>query len=432
MTLEEQRGRGAERHLGRLLILGPYDIWEPTSGAELRSLHLARQLSAFLQVVYLCFRRDVGGQPERRALAAPGGSPLELWRIPRPQMYTFPKLLRGIFGWAPLTLLNYTCPAMAQALSEVFKERRFDFLQIESAHMAAYLEGVLSRPDRPQAVICDWHNVDSELMSRYRRHGDSVARRLYAAQTVPKIRAAERALLRRATAHLAVSECDRHALLEIEPRANVFVVENGVDVEFLAKLAGPDPGEGDPRRFRVLFVGAMDYHANVEAVERFAREVWPLVRERPGLVFTIVGRSPAASVRALAEMPDVEVTGTVADVRPFYREALVQVVPLRIGGGTRLKILESMAAGVPVVTTALGAEGLRAQPGKDYLLAESPGDFRDCIGRLAENPRLVQRLTESAWDLVRRHYDWSATCAPLRGIYAGLAGDDGSESRPPT
>lgn len=421
MTLEKEREREAEVHLGRLLMLGPQDIWGPTSGAELRSHHLARQLSAFLEVVYLCFQRDAGGEPERRALAGLGGSPLEVWRLPRPRMYTFPKLLRGLFGRTPLPLLNYTCPAMWEALREVFQERRFDFLQVESVHMAGYLGRVLSRPDRPRAVVCDWHNVESELMSRYRRHEGAVARRLYAAQTVPKIRAAERALLRRAEAHLAVSERDRRALLESEPRARVMVVENGVDVEFFSELDRAGRGEGGRGRFRVLFVGAMDYHANVEAAERFAREVWPAVRGRPGLVLTIVGRSPTASVRALAEIPGVEVTGTVADVRPFYREALVQVVPLRIGGGTRLKILESMAAGVPVVTTALGAEGLRARAGEDYLLAESPEDFRDCIGRLAEDEGRVRRLRESARGLVRRHYDWSVTCAPLRKIYAGLA-----------
>jgi len=413
---KDESGGQAEAPWGRLLILGPHDICDPSSGAELRSYHLARQLSAFLRVVYLFFRREAGGELERRTLPGLGGDPLEAWRIPRPRMYTLPKLLGGLFGRTPLTLINYTCPAMREALREVFQQRRFDFLHIEGVHMSGYLKGVLSRPDRPRAVVGDWHNVESELLRQYGRHEGSLARRLYAAQTAPKTRAAERAFLRRAEAHLAVSECDRRTLLALEPRANVWVVENGVDVEFFA-----EPDRAERRRFRVLFVGAMDYHANVEAVARFAREVWPLVRGRPGLVLTIVGRSPAASVRALADMPEVEVTGTVADVRPFYREALVQVVPLRIGGGTRLKILESMAAGVPVVTTALGAEGLRARPGEDYLLAESPEDFRDCIGRLAEGAELARRLTESARDLVRRQYDWPVVCAPLREIYAGLA-----------
>ncbi len=400
---------------GCLLILGPHDICEPCSGAELRSYHLARQLSAFLRVVYLFFRREPGGELERRALPGLGERPLEAWRVPRPPMYTVPKLLRGLLGRTPLALLNYTCPAMRNLLEEVLRQGRFEFLHIEGVHMSGYLKGVLRRPDRPRGVVGDWHNVESELLRQYGRHQGSLARRLYAAQTAVKTRVAERAFLRRADAHLVVREQDRRTLLALEPRAKVWVVENGVDVGYFAA-----PEDGEQRRFRVLFVGAMDYHANIEAAVRFAREVWPLVRERPELVLTIVGRSPAPEVRALAAMPGVEVTGTVADVRPFYREALAQVVPLRIGGGTRLKILESMAAGVPVVTTAVGAEGLRARPGEHYLLAESPQDFRDCIGRLAEDVELGHRLAESARELVRRHYDWSVVCTPLREIYAGL------------
>jgi glycosyltransferase involved in cell wall biosynthesis len=222
--------------------------------------------------------------------------------------------------------------------------------------------------------------------------------------------------LRSADAHLVVSDSDRRALLEINAQANVCVVENGVDTEFFRDCDG-----AERRRFRILFVGAMDYNANVDAAVWFARQVWPLVRGHSGLVLTFVGRSPAAAVRALADNPGIQVTGTVADVRPFYREALLQVVPLRTGAGTRLKILESMAAGVPVVSTALGAEGLRVRPGEHLLLAESPQEFRDAILRLVNDAELWRRLAESGNDLVRREYDWSVVCAPMRELYGALA-----------
>ncbi|HVF91170.1 MAG TPA: glycosyltransferase, partial [Blastocatellia bacterium] len=175
-------------------------------------------------------------------------------------------------------------------------------------------------------------------------------------------------------------------------------------------------------RNRVVFVGSMDYHANVDAAVCFAREAWPALRERnPELVFTIVGRNPAPEVRALARIPGVEVTGTVGDVRPYYRDALAEVVPLRIGGGSRLKILEAMAAGVPVVSTRLGAEGLAVIDDRNILLADSAEGQRRAILSLFEDRALWQRLAHEGRVLVRSRYDWSAIGASLLETHARLA-----------
>jgi len=181
------------------------------------------------------------------------------------------------------------------------------------------------------------------------------------------------------------------------------VVENGVPLESFAAAGGTSV-----RRFRVLFSGAMDYHANVEAAAWFAAEAWPAIHEAaPGTVLTIVGRNPAPAVRELAARPGIEVTGTVAEVIPYYHEALVAVVPLRVGGGTRIKILEAMAAGVPVVSTTLGAEGLAAQPGEHYLLADTGRDLAAAVTAVLRDGPLGRRLTEAARELVRRRYDWA-------------------------
>src|SRR5262249_31710007 len=142
----------------------------------------------------------------------------------------------------------------------------------------------------------------------------------------------------------------------------------------------------DVGRKRILFVGSMDYHANVDAVTEFARESWPAIHaKRPDLIFTIVGRSPAREVRALAGAAGIEVTGTVRDVRPYYRDALASIVPLKIGGGSRLKIIEAMAAGTPVISTRLGAEGLAMSDGKTIIFAETSEDFCRAILNLSED-----------------------------------------------
>ena len=163
------------------------------------------------------------------------------------------------------------------------------------------------------------------------------------------------------------------------------------------------------KRHRVVFVGAMDYHANIDGAVFFAREVWPQVAARlPDAVFTIVGRNPSEAVSPLARGERIEVTGTVPDVRPYYRSALIAVAPLRVGGGTRLKILEAMAAGVPVVSTTLGAEGLTALPNVDYLLADTGEAVAEAILELARDPLRRARIAAAGHELVRRRYDWAA------------------------
>jgi glycosyltransferase involved in cell wall biosynthesis len=182
------------------------------------------------------------------------------------------------------------------------------------------------------------------------------------------------------------------------------VIENGVDTAFFAGAAGED---SCPRR-SLVYVGSMDYHANIDAVLHFADQMWPAIHGAyPELAFKIVGRRPPESVRALAARPQIEVTGRVDDIRPYYREALAAVVPLRVGGGTRLKILEAMAASTPVISTRLGAEGLAVKDGDNILLAEGTGEFVAAVGRLC-NPELRSRLIEKGLALVRSRYDWAA------------------------
>ena len=192
------------------------------------------------------------------------------------------------------------------------------------------------------------------------------------------------------------------------------VVENGVDTAHYANL-GQTPSTTKPN---LIFVGSMDYHANIDAAIWFATELWPSIRaDHPDLQFKIVGRAPSKKVQALAEVPGVIVTGGVPDVRPFYRDALAAVVPLRVGGGTRLKILESMAAGVPVVSTTLGAEGLEATPGMEIVIADTAEAFRTAVSRLIAGPSSRAQLARAASARVVATYDWSAIGTRLFAIY---------------
>jgi glycosyltransferase involved in cell wall biosynthesis len=251
-------------------------------------------------------------------------------------------------------------------------------------------------------------------MWRYAETAGNPLRKLMALRTAPLIERAENRLLRTCDAHTVVSGRDREKLLLRRPGASIEVVPNGVDVAYYSSVTRVE----NPRE--ILFVGSMDYHANVEAVTWFVSKVWPILKASiPDLTFRIVGRDPSTQVLALAA-PDVLVTGTVDDIRPFYARAAATVVPLRVGSGTRLKILESMAAGVPVVSTRLGAEGIDVHDGSDVILADSPAELADGLRRVVTDQVLSERLKREGRALVVRLYDWRIAGEQLYAVHAGL------------
>jgi len=389
----------------RILFVSPRQCCPPRSGAKLREYYLARALASRAELTHVFFTPGDAG--------AMDALPWKTAAVPAPRFYTPGKIARGIFGRWPLPVVNYTSGEMQAALGSL-AAGRFDLIHLDSIHMTAY-EPLLRRTGAP--VVYDWHNIESEAMRRYGANASSAGRRLYAGLTAARMANLEKQVLREAFGHVVCSERERAALLGVAPRARLVVVENGVDTAFFREAAaGPRGGV----RNRLLFVGQMSYHANVEAAVLFARNVWLEVRERfPDWRLTIAGADPAPAVLALGGLPQVEVTGTVEDLRPLYREAVGAIVPLRVGGGTRLKILEAMAAGVPVVSTPLGAEGLAVTPGENILIAERDRDWLPHFATLAEGGGPWNALAEAGRQLVEARYDWEALGRSLYETYCG-------------
>jgi glycosyltransferase involved in cell wall biosynthesis len=166
-------------------------------------------------------------------------------------------------------------------------------------------------------------------------------------------------------------------------------------------------GGSQQTRKDIVFVGSMDFHANIDGASYFCTEVWPQIHAlAPQFRFIVVGSRPAVEVRNLAQSPGIIVTGEVDDVRPYYGSAFAAIVPLRVGGGTRLKILEAMAAGVPVVSTSIGAEGLAVNPGVNILLADTPEEMARVLMELHHSHEMWQRLSAAGRELARTRYDW--------------------------
>jgi len=396
-----------------LLQFAPRVCWPLDTGAKLRNYHLARVLAERARIRLLAFT------DHEQSFAGLENPYEQVITVPRAPGYTFSKILRGALGRTPLPVINYTTNTMKQALERILGENDFDIVQMESIHLMDYLPIIRAARSRPQ-VVCDWHNIESELMRQYSDRESNVARRAYARKTARLMSEFERRGLHEFDAHIAVSQRDAQQLGNLNAEARVFVVENGVDTAYYGEGAVSGvkaPGEQN----RIVFVGSMDYHANIDGAVNFARDVWPGLHDRESnLIFTIVGREPAPEVRELRSIPGVEVTGTVDDVRLFYREALAAVVPLKVGGGSRLKILEAMAAGVPVVSTTLGAEGLDVHDGEDILIADKNEELIDAISAVIGNEERRKRLSATGRALVSSRYDWSRLGASLFEIYQRL------------
>jgi polysaccharide biosynthesis protein PslH len=399
----------------RVLQFAPRTCWPLDTGAKLRNYHLARVLAARASVTLLALSDQ--DQP-----AIPNESPYEqVIPVAREAAYTFSKVVRGAVGPTPLPVLNYTTEQMKRTLARILNAKDFDIVQVESIHLMAYLPIIRAALKRPLA-ICDWHNIESELMRRYGECESSPLRRAYARRTARLMSDLERKATHDFDAHVVVSARDAERLRALNPQARIFVVENGVDTSYYSDDQFKNAERtGAKRANRIVFVGSMDYHANIDGALNFAREVWPQVRERqPNLVFTIVGRDPPPEVRELERMPGIEVTGTVADVRPYYREALAAVVPLNVGGGSRLKILEAMAAGTPVVSTTLGAEGLEVRSGENILIADRKEQLVAAILSVVENESQRRGLQAGGRALISDRYDWSRLGLSLFAAYEEL------------
>jgi len=396
----------------RILQIAPRLCWPLDTGAKLRNYHLARVLAQRASVSLLAFADREQSVSELEKFYA------QVITVPHVRGYTLPKIVHGAVGNTPLPVLNYTSPVMKDALTRLLNDQEFDVIQVESVHLINYLPGIRATT-KSALVVCDWHNLESELLRQYAEREQNPFRRAYARRTARLMSDVEHRALNEFDAHIVVSEQDARRLSSLNPKASVYIIGNGVDTAYYVR-SGRVSGNQSPRT-RILFVGSMDYHANIDGAINFARDIWPQVHARKaGLVFTIVGKDPDPQVRELAAIDGVEVTGTVTDVRPFYREAVASIVPLRVGGGSRLKILEAMAAGVPVISTGLGAEGLEVQDAENILIVDNASEFTTAIATVTENASVRQRLISAGRALVAERYDWSRLGNELFTIYERL------------
>ncbi len=307
-------------------------------------------------------------------------------------------------------------PALPPLLKRLLSSRAFDVVNVEHpflAHLA--LAQAPSGSALPVRVL-DEHNIEFDLAKQQAGNEQGLVRRIHNAANWPKIQREEVAAFRSFDGVTFCSEADEQRARALVPSLRSAVVPNAVDVEHFR----PSPQQPASDGRTVMFFGAINYFPNVDGLLYLLREVWPLLEKRhPEARLKIVGQHPTPQILAF-QGPRVEVTGKVEDVRPHLLSAAVTVVPLRVGGGTRFKILEAMAMGRPVVSTSLGAEGISAQPGTDILIADDAESFAAAVGRVLDAPSLAAELGGRGRALVEKHYSWEAASGRLEHFFLTL------------
>jgi len=392
----------------RILVVTPVVPHSRAWGFTNRILSLATELSGSHAVSLMCYMKPDDEQylPVVQAMFE------EVHVVPYPVPPAGSRRLlqaRSFLSGTPYQRLQLRSPQLQQAVDALFERRSFDVVQLETTHL-----GELRFPPGV-AVVLDEHNIEYELFERM-AHGDRhLLRHSYYSLEASKLRRLERRHWASVDACLVTSDREAAIVREVTgPGVPTQVVPNGVDLEFFQPqpdtLVEPD---------RIVFTGLMSYRPNIDGVGYLVGDIAPLVRRlRPDAHVFAVGQNVADEVARLGG-PSVTITGFVPDVRPYLASAAVVAVPLRMGSGTRLKVLEALAMGRPVVTTRLGAEGIDVRDGEHLLFADGPGDFADALVRVLQDTELAQRLSAGGRRLVEERYGWEAAGGRLSAFYGG-------------
>jgi len=379
----------------------------PAPGGPTRTYHLLRQLARAAEVTALCvLEPSVRGET-----AAIDSFCRRVDTVPAPAV-------RSCHGWPerllcasrPTVLWRFDPKPVREAMHRLLCRGCFDAVVVEHTELAYALADIVGRWGG--VSVADLHNVLSVHEERSENVAGSDAVGTW--MRVRRVRAIERAILRAYSTVSCVSETDREHLQRLEPGANVRVVRNGVDIRYFGAVS-PDRVSR-----RVVFTGALWYRPNVDGLSYLTSQIWPLIRDGcPEAALTIVGARPGREVRTMAGLPGVTVHGSVPDVRPYLQQSAVAAVPLRMGTGTRLKILEALAAHLPVVSTTVGAEGLDLVACRDFLRADTTNEFAGAVVRLLNDPDDGRALAAAGNRLVQKYHAWHVIGQMFRRVVVG-------------
>lgn len=378
----------------KLLVVSPY-LPSPTWGAGIRNYYLLKALAS-KHTVSLLLLADAN-RIEASDLSELKGFMKTLQVIPRSALLSkrSQQLIDVLHGKSHILSTNIVKEVQG-ALDALLAGERYDIVFFESVTMAGY------RLPKDVHVVIDQHNIEYELRHRMFQRETDWSRKWYNWLESRLIKPVELERCRQANVVLVTSERERLLLKQMLPHGVIEVIPNGVDTKIFHKTQHEQEIPG-----RVVFTGTMDYYPNKEAVLFFAERCWPLILAQvPDATWQIVGAYPPPEVQRLAELPGVTVTGAVPDVRPYLVASSVVIAPIRVGSGTRLKILEALAMQKGLVSTSIGCEGLDVISGEHLLVADQPHAFADAVITLMRDVKMRRSLGRAGRSLVKATYSW--------------------------
>ena len=398
----------------KILFLSITIPYPPTDGGRIRVMNLLKQIAKKNEVTLLALETE---PTDREGVAHLHRLGVEVELVPHPPHLpplTVRTGIRALLKRKPITVARYDLPVFRQKLHSVLAERSFDLVHYEMLHAAQYVV----ETDIPR--VLSQQNVDSHIWGRLCEQTQHPIRKLLFWWQKRSFARYERTMSPKFNVVTCVSEIDRDLLQGACPDQPIEVIPNGVDTV----LYQPDPDAEEPAT--LIYTGSMDWYPNEDAVVYFADEILPKIQaEHPDVQFYIVGKSPTERVEQLAQQQGVIVTGRVDEIKPYIGRATVYVVPLRIGGGTRLKILEAAAMGKAVVSTQVGAEGLHLVDGEAIFIADNPSRFADAVNRLIADPALRRQIGAAGRQHVEAEYDWQRIGERLHRLYESVVEEQG-------
>jgi len=392
-----------------ILFLTPYLPYPLNNGGLIRVHHLLINIARRHTVTLLCMEPDNSEQTAGIEIIRKYGINIELVPVSFGQKKKYKRILQlqSLFSKKPYEYRKYFSDSMQRKIDSCLSNDKYDLLLVEFSQMGYY------RLNTSIPKYVDQHNVEYEIMQRTYETERSPVRKLLAKFEWKKYEIHEIDNCRKFDTCLTTSSRDAEILKQRLPQIAYHIIPNGVDSEFFQR------GKIKINKHLILFTGTISYYPNTEGVMWFYKEIWPLIKkQKPDAQFCIAGKSPPTEVTQLAKIDEnIVVTGAVDDMREYYETAAVVVVPLRVGGGTRLKILEGMSMQKAIVSTSIGAEGINHSNGNNILLSDAPGDFANSVVSVMDDEQLRKKLESGGRSLVEAQYDWRAVTERLCDIF---------------
>jgi glycosyltransferase involved in cell wall biosynthesis len=394
----------SRRELLFLTNLLPFPL---DDGASFKTYHVLRYLSQTWDITLISFIRSLDEHKYRSELGKICHR-IEMVPIRRSRIRDFVHFILSLVSPKPFLIRRDYSQRMKKAVDEVLGREHFDTIYVDHLHMAQYVHS------RTQRKILDEHNLESELALRYAKVVKNPVKKLTAYLDYKKMRAYEVRTCRSFDLVLTVTEKERRALLNLGV-PDTYCLPIGVDTKKLKRL------ELNRESKTIVFLGTMYWPPNTDAVLWFFRRIFPLIRRSiPEARLSILGSKPSRAVRKLASDTNVNVLGYVDNPEALLTDCAAFIVPLRIGGGMRVKILNAFSWGLPVVSTTLGVEGIEALDNRHLLIRDDPGDFAQAVTQLIEDRELRMRLSQEGRKAAETIYDWEVLSKRMDGIFNGM------------